>query len=480
MSIFAKHQVVLWPKSKSTEVYFDRKDNNSFSFDISLWQELDDNTISAFSNFVKENGISNINLLVPDNIVITKSFVYDSKIDSIEKSEVVSLAQGFVNFTIDPEYLSFTLLNDSDNTIIQAHIINQEKFKFFAQNISKLNLNIVSQLAVSESIAKVINTFYQGQYFFIYPLENNEVTLSLAKDDLVYLTNNLKGSSLDIQKIINYSNLYFKALTSKIFLPSSQKLDITSTTELEKTDYDDKQIAQNLSKPVNLPLPVLGAFNTQVTAMPKADIIKENKPIKKATKTMEENKKNILPVIAVFLLTAGLASLIFWYVVNRNNSENIESPMGQGNTADAQPTMEVTPTIEPTPTIAIEVDKTLKIQVLNATDINGQAATLKAKLTALGFKNVAVGNATDNLVANQIKLKTDYAEYQSYFESELGTFFPATYTDDLKSTSTYDIVFYIGTDLSKADDSASATSTDEATSTATPTKKVTATPTDAE
>jgi hypothetical protein len=248
-------------------------------------------------------------------------------------------------------------------------------------------------------------------------------------------------------------------------------LEVSSTTELEKTEFDERQIAKELNKPLNLPLAVLGVVINPVSVVPKTDIINQSNTVKKPKKIMEENKKNILPIIAVFLLTAGLASLIFWYVVNRNNSENIETPLGQNGT-QTEPTIAPEPTLEPTPTISVNVDKAIKIQVLNATEINGQAATLKAKLTALGFTSIAVGNAADNLVANQVKMKPEFADYQSYFEGEMDTYFPATYTDDLKETSTYDVVFYIGTDLSET-----ITSTSTATSTAAPTVSKKLTPT---
>jgi hypothetical protein len=91
----------------------------------------------------------------------------------------------------------------------------------------------------------------------------------------------------------------------------------------------------------------------------------------------------------------------------------------------------------------------------------------------LGFTDIAVGNSTKSLTANEIELKADQTSAQAYFQSALGAFFPATYTSDLTATSDYDVVFYFGTDLSESSTSPTPTVTGAdiappSTSTATP------------
>jgi hypothetical protein len=189
-----------------------------------------------------------------------------------------------------------------------------------------------------------------------------------------------------------------------------------------------------------------------------------------------ENKKNILPIIAVFIFTAALASIIIWFVLNRNKTETPTTDQTQieesAAITEAIPTEMPTPT--PTPMI-VEVNKALKLQVLNATEINGQAATVKAELAALGFTSIAVGNSKEIATSNQVKLKASLSTASAYFQGKLDTTFPATYTTDLPASSQYDAVFIIGTDLSTG---ASAVSTTTTTTTVTPTKaKTTVTPT---
>lgn len=472
MSLFSKPKLVLWPKSKTVDLYLDRKENNTFSFDLNLWQDLSPKDLEPLALYLNQNRFSSASILIPDDIIITKSFTYDSKIDSIDKKEVISLASNFVNFQIDPDSLEYKLSQENNKTIIQAFIYDKPKMDILKANLGKVGLSSFFVKSVSAAISTVISSIYKQEFFLVYPLNDQEYTLLLSKDNSVYLTVNVKGPSLDIQKIVNYSNFYFSSVTKKIYLPSDKEIEINTTTEMDKTIFDEPQIAQSFSRSSNLPLPVLGelyGLNSNNAAIINTPADNINLPIKK----MEKNKKNILPLVAVFIFTAALASVIIWVVLNRNAStsdvENIEE------TSEITQTLTPTATPIPTPTIA-EISKDIKIQVLNATDINGQAATLKATLVALGFTNVTVGNATGTATENSVSVKA--ASTSAYFESKLITDFPATYTTDLKTTSSFDAVFTIGTDLS--------TGTSATTKTATPsvtkavTKAPTATPIDAE
>lgn len=445
MSLFSKAKAVLWPKSESTQIYLDRPDNNIISLDINLWQPKAEEELKQLAEYCRQNRIKQLSVLLPDNVVVTKTFIYDSKITEIDKKEISSLAKSLVDFDIDPQFIEYTLSYKEDKTVIQSTIINQKPYNILVDNLSKLGLPIDRYLSVSSSIANIVSTFNSNEYFFIYPVEKNEVTIFLARSNSVYLTAPLKGVNLDIQKILNYSNLYFDTVTNKLYLPSESPYDIISSKKLEQTTYDEKQIAQNLGKPANLPLPVVGLLSQASLSKPPSAVIMNpsTNNISNQSPNME-NKKNILPVIAVFILTAAIASIIYWFVTNRNQTEDLNNPSSQNIT----PTSQATPTEAPSPTPSISKD--IKIQVLNATEINGQAATLKQKLTDLGFTDIAVGNSPENLTENKVELKAAQSSAKGYFESELASYFPATYTTDLSDSSTYDIVFYIGTDLSGA------------------------------
>lgn len=472
MSLFSKPKLVLWPKSKTIDLYLDRKENNTFSFNLNLWQDLSPKDLEPLALYLNQNKFSSASILIPDDVVITKSFTYDSKIYNIDKKEVISLASNFVNFQIDPDSIEYKLSQENDKTIIQAFIYDKPKMDILKANLGKIGLGSFFIKSVSAAISTVISSIYKQEFFLVYPLNDQEYTLLLSKDNSVYLTVNVKGPSLDIQKIVNYSNFYFSSITKKIYLPSEKEIEINTTTEMDKTVFDEAQIAQSFTRASNLPLPVLGelyGLNSNNTAIINAPIENISLPIKK----MEKNKKNILPLVAVFIFTAALASVIIWFVLNRNSStSDVETNDITPEVVETSAPIE-TPT--PTPTIA-EISKDIKIQVLNATDINGQAATLKATLVALGFTNVSVGNATGTATENTVSVKS--ASTSAYFDSKLTTDFPATYTTDLKTTSVFDAVFTIGTDLS--------TGTSATTKTATPsvtkavTKAPTATPIDAE
>ena len=157
-----------------------------------------------------------------------------------------------------------------------------------------------------------------------------------------------------------------------------------------------------------------------------------------------ETKKNVLPIIIVFIVTAAIASAILWFVTKRSASNTpIETPI-----SDVTPTAEVAqttlPTSAPVPT-ATAVSKKIKIEVLNATDINGQAAKVKAELATLGFTSVTVGNSSEKATENEIRLKAASSSSSAYFKQNLKSFEDAKITT-LK-TGTYDVVIVIGSDL---------------------------------
>ncbi|MFA5827854.1 MAG: LytR C-terminal domain-containing protein [Candidatus Shapirobacteria bacterium] len=462
MSIFSKGKVVVWPKSQSLEIYHDKKENNTLSFDINLWTPQNDTDLQPFSLYVQQNGIESCVVLVPDDVVYTRSFIYDTQISQIDKKEVIGLAEGFIKFKIDPSSLEYKLVPDTNKTVIQTTIYDKSKVDILISNLEKTGIKSCSVKTISSSISNAISTFFDKEYFILYPLNNSEYTLILSKAGSVYLTSNLKGSSLDIQKIINYSNLYFSGPTTKIYLPQNKEIEISSTTELEKTQYNESQISQNLGKPSNFPLPVLGVMISQSETKPA--IITQVKDISSGKNKME-NKKNVLPIIAVFVVTAAAAAIIIYFILNRNISPQ------ETVVAEVTPTLtqsEMIPTETPIPTVA-EISKKLKLQVLNATSISGQAATVKEMLTKLGFTDVTVGNSKETLSGNEVRIKTSLEGVKEYFGQNLSGKFDAEYSSELKDSSNYDVIFVIGVDLS--------TSTASGETSPTPTEKVSVTPT---
>ncbi|MBU3935244.1 LytR C-terminal domain-containing protein [Patescibacteria group bacterium] len=442
MSLFSKNQFVLWPKSKTVEVYSNRKDQNTASFDLNLLKEQTDQDLQSLSFYLKKNKIKNVSVLLSDDLVVIRSFVYDSKISSIEKKELLSLSQAFINFPMEEDSLEYELVNDASKTTIRTTIYDLSKIKILKSNLARLKLKTSSFLPASVALCSLINSFYKQEYFLIFPQGTKHYLLVLAKGKDVYLSTCLKGDPLDIQKTVNYSNLYFSTVTKKIFLPRDNAPEIISTTKMEKTPFDQSQIAQNFHQAPNLPLPVLAIMVSPNDSNP--DIINIMETENNNQSNSPPKKKNILPLIAVFVLTSALASVLIWYVLNRSDSTSSDQPESA-----LAPTSVLEPTSVPLPTLA-PIDKDLKISVLNATDINGQAGAFKAKLTELGFTDVAVGNSKESLTSNIIKTKKEtLATFSAYFKDKLSDYFPADYQDSLEADSTYDLVFIVGTNLSQ-------------------------------
>lgn len=461
MSLFSKSKVVLWPKDESIEIYLDRSDNNTFSFETNLWSEQGDDSLNSLANFFKQNKISEVYVLLNDNYVITKTFIYDSVVTKLDPNEVITLAKDSIDFKISPESVTFDLESEGNRTLVRTRIFNQDKFQLLTANLQKIGLKVLDFETVSSSVAKLYTNFDNGQYFFFYPINTIDYVAILVNKGNVYLTSIIKKSLPELKKLLNYAQAYFSNKEPTQYLPD--------------TNYKESEICQRFQKASNLPLPVLSFFTGQ--SKPLADIIKTetaktppptptsniidstNNPLP----TMENNKKSLLPIIAVFIITAIVASIIVWFILNQNKDTDL-NPGGENPAEEISNTPMVTEA--PTPTIA-ELSKTLKIQVLNATDINGQAATIKTELTNLGFTSVNTGNSKEAATSNQIQIKKTILP--DYFLKNVAQFSTAT-VSELPETSNYDVVFIIGVDLKTGSAATSATTpTTTSTPSATPT-----------
>lgn len=448
MSLFSKPKTVLWPKEDGLEIYLDQTDNNTFSFEINLWQEQNEDSLHNLASFFHQNKISETNVLLNDSFIITKTFVYDSIVTKLDPNEVITLAKDSIDFKISPESVTFDLEADKDRTLVRTRIFNQEKFQILTNNLQKLGLKVLDYETVSSAVIKLYTNFDSGQYFFFYSLNAHDYIAILSNNGNVYHTSIIKKTLPELKKLLNYAQAFFANKEPVQYLPGE--------------NYNEVDLCERFHKASNLPLPVLSFFigNTKPSTAiikPTTIPVTDSNPIPKTP--MENNKKNILPIIAVFIITAAIASIIVWLILNQNN-KNTENTSPGGESIATVTTAPIA-TQAPTPTAA-ELSKTIKIQVLNATDINGQAATIKAELTKLGFKDVTTGNGKESATSNSIQIKKTLVA--DYLTQNIPEFATATVTE-LASTSSYDVVFIIGVDLKSG--SASATPTSKATTTVT-------------
>lgn len=436
MSFFSKPKVVLWPKVDSLGIYLDQSDNNIFSFEIDLWQEQGDENLRNLANFFHQNKISEAYVLLSDAYVITKTFVYDSVVTKLDPGEVITLAKDSAEFKISPESVTFDLESEKERTLVRTRIFNQDKFQILTSNLQKLGLKVLDYETVSSAVIKLYSNIDSGQYFFFYPINTHDYVAILSNQGHVYLTSIIKKALPELKKLLNYAQAYFANKDPIQYLPD--------------VNYNESEICQRFNKASNLPLPVLSFFigNTKPNAAIIKPVSTEVSPAPTiidsnliSSTSMENNKKSILPIIAVFIITAIVASVIVWFILNQNKNTEINTPGGENQAEEVTTAPEATQAPIPT---AAEVSKTLKIQVLNATDINGQAATIKAELTKLGFTNVSTGNSKEAVTSNQIQIKKTIAP--DYFLQNVTEFATAT-TSELVATSTYDVVFIIGVDL---------------------------------
>ncbi|MFA6602762.1 MAG: LytR C-terminal domain-containing protein [Candidatus Shapirobacteria bacterium] len=467
MGIFSRPQLILWPKANHLEIYFFRPTDNHFSFDFNLWAEIQPSDLSTLKTFIAQSKAKDAWVIVSDEYMVRRTFVYDSKIDAIDTGELISIAKDYVDFPIESDAISSQFETFDDKTLILTTIKNKPKLDQLHQNLSELGLSQYSLASTSELLARVFSRFYPESFLAIYPTAPNDNTLFIAQNNRVYLSASVKNQNFEIQKTLNYSKLYFSSPIKKIYIPEGFK-DNHLPTRAEYSVYDETQIARQFNLSSNLPLPVI--------ATSLSDIISSSNLPPSSSNQIQSNmepKKSILPIIAVFVVTAVIASLVIGYVLNRNKA--LSGPSVDDSLVLTPAPTEVIPTATPTPTIA-EISKTLKIQVLNGTEINGQAALLKNQVTTLGFTSVNTGNAPETATQNTIRTKPDGAANSAYFMSRLPDFAAATVAADLPTTSTYDVVLTIGSQLSTTAIPTTATTSVAPTAVVTVTTPVTATP----
>ncbi len=467
-----KSSVVLFPQSNFLEVYTNAAKDNHTRLEVNLLKEGSSLDLLPAQEFFKVNHFDTYTVVLNDDVVSTKSFVYDEKTEHVSKDEVIKLSESSVTFELDPEYVEYMLEQIPGKTIVRATLFNKLKFHPLKENLAKLGLATLVFESRATLESRVIEKYYQDAYFLLMPADDGDKkSLALVKNKQIYITHRFKSALPDLQKIINYSGMYFDVKTDKLFLPKGIDFKYKSTTKLDHAEFDPSTIATQQGFPSNLPLCAIGAFISDV----KSDKI-ETSSMNNVTmpQTMStEKQRSIVPLILVFVVTAAIVGGIVYFGFTRG--ENNNSPV-----AEVTPTPgEVIPTIAPTPT-ATMLPKDSKIQVLNATSINGQASVVKEKFVAGGYSDIATGNSKEKLTVNEIRLKSDGDMYADSVKSILGeAFSAASVRTNLADDSDYAVVVVIATDLSKTN-SATPTageSTEESDLTPTPTKKVTPTPT---
>src|SRR5260221_53902 len=148
----------------------------------------------------------------------------------------------------------------------------------------------------------------------------------------------------------------------------------------------------------------------------------------------KKSNKLIFIIIIIFLLfIGGITFLVF-----KSSRTTGEEPVP---TESGLPEPTSSPASSPTPTPVAINKSDVKIQVLNGTGVAGEAGVLQSALTALGYKKIDVGNASDTSATNTSVIFS--STLPSDIVSEITTKLKAMYvTVDASSSSTgstYDV-----------------------------------------
>ena len=142
--------------------------------------------------------------------------------------------------------------------------------------------------------------------------------------------------------------------------------------------------------------------------------------------------------LAIFIIASliGGGALIFKAGVEKGKLESQSTPQALSS-----------PTAEPSTSPTSEIKREdVKLQVLNGTGQAGVAASAKEYLEGLGYKDVAVGNASaSDFTETEISIKDDKKGFSETLKTDLAKEYEVAATaKTLSSGSDFDAVITIG------------------------------------
>lgn len=161
----------------------------------------------------------------------------------------------------------------------------------------------------------------------------------------------------------------------------------------------------------------------------------------KETHADKEEKPNYLwIIIPIALLVGALVGGLITYFSGISKLNTKETPTPE---ATVEPVVESTPTASPPASIKRD---DIKLQVLNGSGVSGLAGKAKTYLEDLGYKDVAVGNASvSNLTETVISVKETKKDLLETVTTDLSKNYKvAKDTETLVASSKYDFVITLG------------------------------------
>lgn len=151
----------------------------------------------------------------------------------------------------------------------------------------------------------------------------------------------------------------------------------------------------------------------------------------------QPQKKNFMwPILFIFIIALVLLGGIFVYKQGMNKGTDVNVV-----------TLSPTPTTIPTPTITVDLSK-YEIQILNGSEVDGEAGRQKANLEAEGFTISSVGNAdSSDYTKTIIQAKADVDKgFLDKLKSVLEESFVVGDNEELSEDEDPDVIVIIGSE----------------------------------
>lgn len=148
-------------------------------------------------------------------------------------------------------------------------------------------------------------------------------------------------------------------------------------------------------------------------------------------------KKNYMwPILFIFIIALALLGGIFVYKQSMNKGADVNVI-----------TLSPAPTVMPSPTIALDLSK-YPVEILNGSEVDGEAGRQKTNLEAEGFTISSVGNADNSDYTKTIiqAKKTVPQAFLDKLKSVLENSFVVGETEELSEDEDSDVIVIIGSE----------------------------------
>lgn len=369
--------------------------------------------VEIFKNFKDEMGIKNFRIILGNDLSNVTFF----QTDELDRNKIGAEMQTWIPYNLDNECFDYRTGVFNGSSVVQVVAVEKWLLEIISLAVTENSLNLELMLPVGSLLAEKTS----GKNNLTQIKWNGYENLSILA------INGFAHSVFEFEtdeKILNFAKTKWGAETEieQINL-SANNYDLTAEAFNEQVRGKDENV-------LNIPL-----LKKQVFVDKNEIGSVESNPTKDVDLTKKKVSKTTIALIILLMCSLAVFGLSIWF----RGKKAVVVEMGM------QPGPAI-PVATQAAVVTQEIDfSKYKVNVLNASEVTGEALRIKKSLSESGFLNVDVGNAPKQ-TETEIKKKDSIGSAvvtkakSSFGEYKVGSI--GTLTEDDK----YDLVIVLGKD----------------------------------